>query len=63
MVAPEVNALLAVLMDTPGLKQEQIGPMLHGLYAAGNKAARQGDDVEFKGFYCVIHDMLEAWEG
>ena len=56
-VAPEVNALLAVLMDTPGLKQEQIGPMLHKLYDA------PWERLCADNFGEVIKFMLEAWEG
>ena len=69
-VAPEVNALLAVLMDTPGLRQEQIGPMLRKLedVAASSiprKPMEEWTDHEkrMESFWWVIDDMLEAWEG
>jgi len=61
MISKETNELLAVLMDTPGLRQEQIGPMLRKLRDVANDAPKYSEEMD--GFYCVIHDMLEAWEG
>ncbi len=59
MIASETNALLAILMDTPGLKQEQIGPLLRKMA----EVYRYAQPPDGRGFYYVIKDMLEAWTG
>ena len=54
MIAPEINELLAILMDTPGLKQQEIGPLLRRIAERKNQRSLKFNEV--------IFDMIEAWE-
>jgi len=54
---PAINALLAVLMDTPGLKQQEIVPMLERL-----QTVIYDSKLETFCIGLVLTDMIKAME-
>ena len=54
-VNESVNDFLAILMDTPGLHQDRIGPLLHRLreHASNNR---------YWNYYGLTRAIVAAWE-